>query len=74
MTHKEALQELLCIPAPIEDSDFEGFNIADVNKWIEQGWIPMAHIPEVASWIGCKPSDIDDFFVNKDNWEINWDD
>lgn len=72
MTHREALQELFCIPAPIQDSDFKGFKIADVNKWIEQGWIPMAHIPEVAGWIGCKPSDIDDYFIGKDELTIDW--
>lgn len=49
-----------------------GFDAKDVNRWHLQQRIPLIHIPEVARIIGCKPSDIDDYFIGKDELTIDW--
>ena len=72
MTHLEALRELCFIPASIDDGDFIGFTIDDLDKWAKKGRIPLIHIPEIAGWVGVKPSDIDDYFIGKDHIEIDW--
>ena len=70
MTFREVMERLYC--NPMEFADSKGFDVADYNKWIDAQRIPLIHIPEVARIIGCKPSDIDDYFVGKDHIIIDW--
>lgn len=49
-----------------------GFDYKAVHKWQLKQRVPLIHIPEVAQMIGCKPSDIDDYFIGKDHITIDW--
>lgn len=73
MTHEQAIDQLaaICAHTPLEVIGMSSpllywFAIAEAET------IPLIHIPEVARIIGVKPSEIDPYFIGKDDLTIDW--
>lgn len=73
MTHREAI-EIFYSKMAVFHPDMPRLS-KKLHEWVgvvDKSFIPLIHIPEIAKIIGVKPSEIDPYFIGKDDLTIQW--